>query len=455
MNMKKWMIVLLAVLLVILLGCGGYVIWKNTTNKSVVKEEKQYETYEETEAQLIPVNMSCEDKGIRVTVVGALLTEKYLWIEYDIHDLEGGRLNHNYIYDNAEDWLTYNTEFRDMGKSANFTVAEPDHCYIIQKYRHHMKEEADILSISMKSFPVAGKTNIPILPLLDQYGKTCEGEPLSGKNRMTQYPSNMTIEDLKVLDSNSWLEQPISDDPEMKNILLGGIGWIDDQLNIQVHSTDKNLRIEHSTGIFYSGPIMCRHEYRESGNYPRMACAAWDEDDDYNMDRMEFILLNCQQEDLEELNYSLDVTYIREILEGNWEFNIPLDQIRASADVAGEIDAILDPEESARMVYFEVYNGTGEAVMEFKIGDSTIGCVDDWDGWKGEGSMATGINAATDTRDSIPFSYKTESGYEYETTLPLSENIPRTVITMLPKAGGGGINVAYPEPEPTAVPAGS
>ena len=446
--MKKWMIVLLAVLLVILL-VGGYFIWKNTSDKSAAAEEK-YETFEETEAKLIPVNMSCEDKGIRMTVVGALLTEKYLWIEYDLQDLEGRGIDQGYIYGNAEEWFAYNTELRDVGTATHYIAAEPDHCYIIQKYRHHMTEGEDTLSISMNCFPVAIKTNVPVLPLLEQYGKTYEGELLSGLGRMMRYPSNISVEDLKVLDSNSWLEQPISDNPEMKNILLGGIGWIGNQLNIQVHSTDKNLRIEHSTGIFHSGPILCRCGYRESGNYPEMVSMAWDEDNDYNMDRLEFILLNCKQEDLEELNYSLDVTYIREILKGNWKFNIPLDQIRASAEVASEIDAILDPDEKARMVYFDIYNGTGEVVTEYRVGDTTHRT----ESWKGGGHTSTGFNLAFETSDSILFSYKTESGYEYETTLPLDENIPRTIITMLSQEEGGGINVAYPEPEPTAVPAG-
>ena len=447
MNMKKWMIVLLAVLLVVL-ACGGYFIWKNTSEKSAAVEEEQY-SFEETEAKLIPVNMSCEDKGLRVTVMGALLTDRYMWIEYDIHDLEGGRLNHNYIYNNADKWFVYNMDNKFISNSARYVAAEPDHSYLIQKCRYNRIDSQDTLSISLKSFPATGKANIPVLPLLEQYGKTYEGEPLSGKNRMTQYHSNMTIEDLKVLDSNSRLEQPISDDPEMKNILLNGIGWIDDQLNIQVHSTDKNLRIEHSTGIFYSGPILCRHEYRMSGDYPDMACVAWDEDDDFNMDRMEFVLFNCKQEDLEELNYYLDVTYIREILEGNWEFNIPLDQIRASADVASEIDAILDPDERARMVSFEVHNGTGEEVTSYKLGKSTssIGT--------GKGCAILGLNAACYDSDSVPFYYKTESGYEYETTLPLDENIPRTIITMLSQEEGGGIAISYPEANPTTVPAGS
>lgn len=450
--MKKWLIVLLAVLLVVL-ACGGYFIWKNTSDKSAVAEEK-YETFEETEAKLIPVNMSCEDKGIRVTVVGAVLTEKYLWIEYDIQDLEGGRLNHNYIHDNADEWFVYNTDNKFINNSVRHVDAEPDHSYVIQKCRYNGINSQDTLSIRMESFPVTGKANIPILPLLEKYGKTYEGEPLSGKNRMTEYPSNMKPEDLKILDSNSRLEQPISDDPEMKNILLGGIGWIDDQLNIQVHNTDKNLKIETSTGIFMLGPIMCRHEYRESGNYPRMAYAAWDEDDDENIERMEFIILGCKQEDLEELNYSLDVTYIREMLKGNWKFNIPLDQIRASADVAAEIDAILDPYESAWKVSFEVHNGTGEEVTKYSLGDETSYMSGSFSR-EAEGCHILSLNAASYDSDSVLFSYKTESGYEYETTLPFDKNIPTTIITMLSQEEGGGIRISYPEPEPTAVPAGS
>ena len=451
--MKKWMIVLLAVLLVILL-VGGYFIWKNTSGVSMAEEETKFLSFEESETKLIPVNLSCEDQGIRVTVVGAVLTEKYLWIEYELQDLQSRNIDWRYVYENSEDMFTFNTELRHKGRSATYIATEPDHCNIIQKYRHHMTDGEETLSISMKSFPLAGKTNIPILPLLEQYGKTYEGVHVPSRCWLSTHTTDVKKGDLLVLDSSLLTEQFFNDDPEMKNMLLGGIGWIDNQLHIQVHNADKNLRIPYSTGIVYSGPIMCRHGYRKSGNYPDTACVAWDEDDDYNMDRMEHIIFNCKQEDLEELNYSLDLTYIREILEGNWKLTIPLDQIRASAEVAGEIDAEKDAEESAKMVYYEVYNGTGEAVMEFKVGDITVGSVDDWDGWKGEGSINIWINAAVETGDSIPFSYKTKSGYEYETTLPLSENILRTVITMLPKADGGGINVSYPEPEPTDVPAG-
>ena len=451
MNMKKWMIVLLAVLLVVL-ACGGYFIWKNTSDKSAAAEEK-YETFEETEAKLIPVNMSCEDKGFRVTVMGALLTEKYLWIEYDLQDLEGNRLDQNYVYNNAEDWLNYNVKLQNWGKATTYDYSDPTHCKLIQKYRYNWQEEENNLYISLNCIHSTGKTNIPVLPLLEQYGKTYEGMPIP-KNKggsRTSHPTSVSRDDIKVLDSIPWREQPFSDDPEMKNVRLSGIGWMDGQLHIQIHNTDKNLKFN---GSFYSAAFQCkpnRSKYHES--YPEMATVVWCEDEYNDMDWTEFIIY-CQPEDLEELDYYLELTYIREVLKGNWEFNIPLDQIRASAEVASEIDAEKNPEESAKMVYYEVYNGTGEAVMEFKVGDITIGSVDGWDGWKGVGSNTTYINAAVETGDSIPFSYKTESGYEYETTLPLSESIPRTVITMLPKAGGGGINVAYPEPEPTAVPAG-
>ena len=449
MNMKKWMIVLLAVLLVVL-ACGGYFIWKNTSDKSAVAEEK-YETFEETEAKLIPVNMSCEDKGIRVTVVGAVLTEKYLWIEYDLQDLEGGRLNHNYIYDYAEDWLIYNTEFRDVGKSANYIAAEPDHYYIIQKYRHHMKESEDTLSVKLKSIPAMGKASIQILPLLEQYGTSFEGVPFPEKGYGVTYPAGTSPYVISYLDSNLSLEQPFSDDPAMKDLLLGGIGWNDGRLHIQVHNADKNLKI--NSGDYYTGPVAIRPANRGSNiGSVNTINLMWDEDGDNNMDWVEFVI-ECKPEDLEELDYYLDLSYIREILEGNWEFNIPLDQIRASADVASEIDAIQDPEESTRIVYFEIHNGTGEAVTKYRLGNSASYMTSSLPK-EAEGSLTSGFNAESYESDSIQLYYITESGYEYETTLPFDENIPRTIITMLSQEEGGGIAISYPEANPTTVPAG-
>ncbi len=448
--MKKWMIVLLAVLLVILLACGGYIIWKNTTNKSAAEEETKYETFEETEAKLIPVNMSCEDKGIRMTVVGALLTEKQLWIELELQDLEGGRIDRDYIYQSPDDWFAYNIGIKEDRKTTMFSYPETGHCKLIKKFWYYQKEDKDNLSVGLNCIHSIGKTSIPVLPLLEQYGKTYKGMPIpKNKYKNISYSSEISPDEIKVLDSNPWLEQPISDDPEMKNILLSGIGWLDGQLHIQIHNTDKNIKY---SGSSYSAPFRCTPDYSKyHASNPDMYTVEWSDGDYRNIDWTEFIIA-CQPEELEDMNYSLDLTYIREILKGNWEINIPLDRIRASDDVAGEIDSQPDPLEAAKMVYYDFYNGTGEAVVEYGL-DGFTAKPDG--GWKGEGSTSHGISTAYENRDSVLFHYKTESGYEYETTLPLCENIPRTVITMLPKAGGGGINVAYPEPEPTAVPAGS
>ena len=301
----------------------------------------------------------------------------------------------------------------------------------------------DTLSISMNRFPVTGKINVPVLPLLEKYGETYEGIPVPDTNRVSTHYKDIASEDLKVLDSSLLTEQLFSDDPETKNIRLGGIGWIDNLLHIQIHNADKNLKIKSSTASMYFGPFQCRHDYSGSGD-PEVAAVAWDEDGDNNMDRMEYIF-DCKQEDLDELNFSLNMTYIREILEGNWQFNIPLDQIRASAEVAGGIDAIKDPYDETDMVHFDIYNSTGEAVTEFKLDDSTSRFKE---GWEGEGSIGIGINGDLYDHDSIAFSYKTESGYEYEITLPFDKNKKETIITMLSQEEGGGISVTYPEPVP-------
>ena len=195
MNMKKWMIVLLTVLLVILLG-GGYIIWRNTANQSATVEEK-HETFEEIEAKLIPVNMSCEDKGIRMTVVGALLTEKQLWIELELQDLEGGRLDRNYVYDNSDDWFAYNIGIREDSKTTMFDYPETGQCRLIKKFWYYETGDKDNLSVRLKCVQSTGKTNIPVLPLLEQYGKKYEGMPIP-KSKYVSYSSNISSDEIKV-----------------------------------------------------------------------------------------------------------------------------------------------------------------------------------------------------------------------------------------------------------------
>ncbi|SNT95398.1 hypothetical protein SAMN06297421_11414 [Aristaeella hokkaidonensis] len=446
--MKKWMIVLLAVLLVVL-ACVGYIIWKNTVNQSAAVEEKPY-SFEESAAKLIPVNMSCEDKGFRVTVMGALLTDRYLWIEYDIHDLEGGRLNHNYIFQNIEEWLDYNMDIKYTSGSANYVAAEPDHSYVIQKCMYNRIDSQDTLSVKLKSLPAMEKTSIQILPLLEQYGKSYEGVPVpSGKGWHMSYPTDMVPDEIRFIDSSLSLEQPFSDDPAMKNLLLGGIGWIDGRLHIQIHNADKNLKI--SSGSFYTGPVTIHSANRESnilsGNTIKLM---WDEDSDYNMDWVEYAI-EYKPEELEELDYYLDLYYIREILEGNWEFNIPLDQIRASSDVAAELDAQKDPMEDIGRTHIYVYNETGEAVTEIKMGSSTCRPSD------GEGfpqGLLMGFGKGSESEKDRTFSYKTKSGYEYETTLHIEAD-KQVNLTLLSQEDGGGIKLTYLEPDPTVVPAGS
>ena len=280
----------------ILLG-GGYIIWRNTANQSATVEEK-HETFEEIEAKLIPVNMSCEDKGIRMTVVGALLTEKQLWIELELQDLEGGRLDRNYVYDNSDDWFAYNIGIRESCNSTWYAYPETGHCRLIKKYWYNRTEDKENLSVRLNYVHSIGKTNIPVLPLLEQYGKKYEGMPIP-KSKYVSYSSNISSDEIKVLDSNPWLEKPISDDPEMKNLFLGGIGWLDGQLHIQIHNTDKNLKY---SGSSFNATFRCHPDYSKyHASIPDKDTIIWGESDYRHIDWTEFII-NCQPEELEELN---------------------------------------------------------------------------------------------------------------------------------------------------------
>ena len=56
-------------------------------------------------------------------------------------------------------------------------------------------------------------------------------------------------------------------------------------------------------------------------------CILWDEDGDAVTDYVDFVI-DCKPDDPKLRDYSLNLEYIREFVDGNWEINIPLEEIR-------------------------------------------------------------------------------------------------------------------------------
>ena len=109
------------------------------------------------------------------------------------------------------------------------------------------------------------------------------------------------------------------------------------------------------------------------------------------------------------------------------------------------------PEETPGMACFTVYSEAGEGVTEIKLdcGGTSLTSFSDGSMWMGGGFIDTSINLALCAARDAVFSYRTESGYSYATTVSLQAG--DTIITLLPVKDGGGISLAYPEAAPSDV----
>ena len=180
--------------------------------------------------ELVPMNLSCESQGFRVEVISGLVKEREAWIVYSVQDLEEDREFDRDVYgysfraqtDIGHDMeelggltLGYDKEERREFLVAHQQFDEP----IVSKNRN--------ITLNVKDIIIIGTRRTELVPLIEQYGETVEGiEPPE------LHPAGRTDRDQNVLDYRNPLDIEIEE-----GVYLTGIGWIDDELHIQVRYT--------------------------------------------------------------------------------------------------------------------------------------------------------------------------------------------------------------------------
>lgn len=323
--MKKWLIMLL----VTMLALGGLL------TGAAAEEEKDLFTHSpfvEVKDKLKPVGLSSEDQGIRMTVDSALVRDDKLWISYDLQDLEGSRIDEHLFANCSYQWIDYHMETKDKSYSVGTFGETKDHGSMIQYVEAEQLKDDDTLSVSMQRFPAIKKYRIPLLPLLEKYG---EEEPASIEiSSIVTRGFRSFGGSNRVLDFNQSLDIPLNDDPETKNVLLSGIGWIDGHLHVQFHLVEnEDLKTDPFMDLDRWN-VDLRYYYGDIGDYSKISAVnnhkMWNMDDDGAMDWTD-IIVDCEREDLEKLEkYYIELTCVQEVLEGNWEFSITLEPIRAT-----------------------------------------------------------------------------------------------------------------------------
>ena len=179
-----------------------------------------------------------------------------------------------------------------------------------------LQDRNEILTLDFNQIWIDDEKENDLLPFLKEYGKTVEGvEPPEGSSFAGTRQLADTKE-LKVLDYNQPLDIPLSE-----NAKLTGIGWIDDRLHVQIHLVGE--AIQTSDGLEHMGATanaVCSVAENED------SLIWYDEDGDGFFDWLEYVF-DAQPEDVEQSQLTSTVWEHKEILEDNWEIQVPINML--------------------------------------------------------------------------------------------------------------------------------
>ncbi len=282
--------------------------------------------------ELVPMNFSCESQGFRVEMISGLVKERESWIVYSVQDLETDR-----GYDRAIDqyWPYIEMDIGHQTEQLNGLIIGYDKDerreFIIahQQYAEPINPENRNITFNIKDISIFGRKDTDLTPLIEQYGKTVDGI-----ESPELIPDERIEKKRKVLDFHNPLDIPIDD-----GIFLTGIGWIDDELHVQIHYT-KTANDDYSTTYFH----MCNsYPWGAEGYDPDFTGEMWIEDsrqgENWQTEVWYEYFSLLKPEDVKYVKPVLEITTRLEKVEVEQEIRIPLNQIMAggSQDAAESI----------------------------------------------------------------------------------------------------------------------
>ena len=281
------------------------------------KALKMFETnFPGIAGELKPVNLSVEKQGIRMEVISALAKGNEAWIVYSLQDLEGDRVTRMI---NSDAGIVGIKDGLGFGCSLDYDEAEHKYtaAYYTGRFNSNLSE-ADSFPFSVEDVGACRQTELDLLPYLKEYGKASEGVKIPD-DAFISTPS-------KVLDYTEPLNVSLG-----KGFCLTGIGWIDNQLHVQIREPQQERitigsmtipPMDHTVGArFVEGPEKAVTTER----------AIWGSADDGYEDMSEHIF-NIRPEDADKIELKAWIFEITEVVKDTWEVQIPLADILLTAE---------------------------------------------------------------------------------------------------------------------------
>ncbi len=272
---------------------------------------------------LIPLNLSVEKQGIRVDVVSGCVKGKYAYFLCNVRDADGKYAGYE---------LDASTLWSDdiVSTSCMNLFSDPEANEYTQMICLELSDLLPASGVSLQvgyeHFRVEDSSTVDLLPLLKEHGGTEEGVELPRLEN--NYRDAELPKDLKVLNYKKPLDIPL-----FRDVRLGGIGWIDGRLHVQLHNTGRDvIDLRNGRGSACSMNVSCSVTGKSSREiYNDYAPLSWDGDGDGWTEWTEHVL-NCQPEDAEKMELNANITVTDRIIEDDWTFDIPLDPIRIPDD---------------------------------------------------------------------------------------------------------------------------
>ena len=269
---------------------------------------------------MIPVNLSCEDQGIRFTLISALAAQQKGYYLYSVDDPEGN-------LDGGE----IHPAFTDTVVERNTSRTDTELYYDTVNHRHVLftRTEYDQLTdaadrdvtLGLSCLKLWKSSSTDLVPLIRQYNVTENGVAVPENSNALYHDRDEIPEGMKVLNPARSLDIPAGE-----SVTLNNIGWIDGELHAQFRFPSGELR---------SGAL-CRStaDDDDSDGFSVQSYEShtlrW-EDDTYVW--LEFIT-DCRPEELDRVSLTIDFSHYANVIDGQWTVRLPLSSILAES--AGE-----------------------------------------------------------------------------------------------------------------------
>lgn len=311
-----------------------------------------------TEVQLHAVDRNFEKQGMRVNVIGGLVKGNEFWVKYSVQDLEN---KYSGLEMFPEAYI--NTVCPEDGMSTGEVV--PERAVVItssldtDKVSHTstfltqfihsqtIQDKGQEITFGLKDLKFTRHTTVDLHKYVEEYAKPEEGE------------LSRTYNGQKILNTSEKLNIPMGRD----DVLLTGIGWIDNQLHARFEYTDEGdfLKNGKSYGqacnVWISGEYLDSAKKQESGVAYTMLTGS--DKAGATPNRFEEIL-ECGPDNYNEVSLRAHIEVIEDAVQDDWAVSFPLNTIyegNEPAETAAAEEEELRRNDPARE---EIYNCLNE-----------------------------------------------------------------------------------------------